>query len=129
MKPKFFYGYAVVAAGFGIWLIGWGTYYTFGVFFKPVLTEFGWTRAETALGYSLALIVQAALGIAMGWLTDKLGPKIVVTVFGSFLGICYLLMSQVNAIWQFQINYALVGAVGASVFTVPIMATLARWFV
>ena len=129
MKPKFFYGYAVVAAGFGIWLIGWGTYYTFGVFFKPVLTEFGWTRAETALGYSLALIVQAVLGIAMGWLTDKLGPKIVVTVFGSFLGICYLLMSQVNAIWQFQINYALVGAVGASVFTVPIMATLARWFV
>jgi len=128
-KPRFFYGYVITAAGFGVWLIGWGTHGTFGVFFKPVLTEFGWSRAETSLAYSLAFIVQATLAITMGWLTDKLGPRIVVTVFGVFLGICYLLMSQVNTIWQFQINYALVGAIGLSALNVPVMATIARWFI
>ena len=128
-KSRFFYGYVVAAAGFSIWLIGWGIHTTFGVFFKPMLTEFGWTRAETVLAYSLLFIVQAVLGIVVGWLSDKIGPRIVVTVFGSFLGICYLLMSQVNAVWQFQLNYALAGGIGLSALVVPIMATMARWFV
>ena len=128
-KSRFFYGYVVTAAGFGTWLIGLGIHNTFGVFFKPILTEFGWTRADTALAYSLLLIVLGTLSIGMGWLTDKLGPRVVVAIFGSFMGISYLLMSQVNTIWQFYISYALVGGIGMSALTVPVMATLARWFV
>lgn len=129
-NPRFFYGYVVTAAGFGVWLICWGTFNPcFGVFLKPLVEEFGWTRAETALAYSLALSVQAALTIMMGWLTDRLGPRTVVTVFGSFLGMCYLLMSGVSTIWQFQLNYGLVGAVGLSALNIPIMVTIARWFV
>lgn len=128
-KSRFFYGYVVVAASFGVWLIGWGANNTFGVFFRPVLTDFGWSRADAILGYSVGMTVQAALSIITGWLTDKLGPRIVVIVFGSFLGLSYLLLSQVSALWQFQINYALVGAIGLSPLTVPLMATVARWFV
>jgi len=129
-NSRFFYGHVVTAAGFGVWLICWGTFNPcFGVFLKPLLAEFGWTRAETALAYSLALSVQAVLTIMMGWLTDRLGPRTVVTVFGSFLGICYVLMSGVSTIWQFQLNYGLVGAVGLSALNIPIMVTIARWFV
>jgi MFS family permease len=128
-EKRFFYGYIVAAAGFAIWLIGWGTYTPcFSVFFKPLLAEFGWSRAETSLAYSLSFLVQAGLAIMMGWLTDRLGPRIVMTVLGSFLGLSYLLMSQVSALWQFQINYALVGGIGISTLTVPVMVTVSRWF-
>ena len=129
-EKRFFYGYIVAAAGFAIWLIGWGTYTPcFSVFFKPLLAEFGWSRAETSLAYSLSFLVQAGLAIMMGWLTDRLGPRIVMTVLGSFLGVSYLLMSQVSALWQFQINYALVGGIGISTLTVPVMVTVSRWFI
>jgi len=129
-KSQFFYGYVVIAAGFGIWFIGWGTFTPcFGVFFKPLLTEFGWTRAATTLAYSLSFLVQAAVAIVMGWLTDRIGPRAVLTVFGSFLGICYVLLSQITALWQFQITYALVGGIGVSTLTVPVMATVSRWFI
>ncbi|MFC1902362.1 MFS transporter [Chloroflexota bacterium] len=127
--PKFFYGYVVAATGFAIWFLGCGGSVNFSVFLKPVLTEFGWARAETVLAYSLAMILQAPLAIIIGCLTDRIGPRFVVTVFGSFLGISYLLMSRVTDIWQFQLNYGLIGAIGISAFTIPIMATLARWFV
>jgi hypothetical protein len=50
-------------------VVVWGTYYAFGVFFKPVLIEFGWTRAITSGAFSLALVIHGLLGIAMGWLT------------------------------------------------------------
>jgi len=125
----FFYGYIVVAAGFGVWLISFGTYTTFGILFRPVSNEFQWNRADATLGYSLSIIVMAIVSIQMGWLTDKLGPRIVVTIFGSFLGISYLLISQVNSLWQFQICYAVVTAIGMSTPTSPVMATVARWFV
>ena len=129
-EKRFFYGYIVAAAGFAIWLIGWGTYTPcFSVFFKPLLAEFGWSRAETSLAYSLSFLVQAGLAIMMGWLTDRLGPRIVMTVLGSFLGVSYLLMSQVTALWHFQINYALVGGIGISTLTVPVMVTVSRWFI
>jgi MFS family permease len=129
-EKRFFYGYIVAAAGFAIWLIGWGTYTPcFSVFFKPLLAEFGWSRAETSLAYSLSFLVQAGLAIMMGWLTDRLGPRIVMTVLGSFLGVSYLLMSQVSALWHFQINYALVGGIGISTLTVPVMVTVSRWFI
>ena len=82
-----------------------------------------------SLAYSLSLIILGILGVIMGWLTDRLGPRIVVIVFGSFLGISYLLMSQINTLWQFQLYYGLVGAIGLSTLTIPTMATIARWFV
>jgi len=35
------------------------------VFFKPLLAEFGWSRAETSLAYSLSFLVQAGVAIVM----------------------------------------------------------------
>ena len=126
---RFFYGYVVAAAGFTIWFIGWGVFaMCFGVFLKPLLDEFGWTRAETTLAYSLSFLAQAGLGIVTGWLTDKLGPRFVVTIFGSFIGWSYLLISQIQTLWQFVICYSLLGGMGASILNVPIMATITRWF-
>jgi MFS family permease len=128
-KPKLWYGYVIVAAGFMIWLVGWGIFTPiFSVFLKPIVTEFGWSRAETTLGLSLAFVIQGILAIFMGRLTDKLGPRIVVCVFGSFIGISYLLMSQITELWQFQVNYAIVAAIGVSTFNIPAMAAIARWF-
>jgi MFS family permease len=125
---KFFYGYIVVAAGFAIWFFGFGAN-NFGVFFKPLVDEFGWSRADTALASSLNMIASAAITVGIGWLTDKLGPRLVVSVFGPFLGISFLIMSHITSLWQFYLNYALISAIGFSVLLIPIMATISRWFV
>jgi len=129
-EKRFFYGYIIAAAGCVIWALGWGTYTPcFSVFLKPLSAEFGWSRAETSLALSLSYMLYAFLTIMMGWLTDKFGPRIVMMVLGSFLGLCYLLMSQVTALWQFQINYVIMGGIGISTLTVPVMVTTSRWFI
>ena len=124
----FFYGYVIAAAGFTVWVVAWGIAQSFGIFFKPLLSEFGWNRAETVLAYSLVSVVQAFLGIIMGGLTDRLGPRTVIAVFGAFLGISYLMLSRINALWQFQSYYAL-AAIGLSTATIPVMVTIARWWI
>ena len=81
-QPKFFYGYVVVLATFSIMVMVGGIWVIFGVFFEPMLTEFGWTRATLSGAASLRIFLAALLGIAGGRLTDKFGPRPVVTVCG-----------------------------------------------
>jgi len=73
--------------------------------------------------------MEGLLGIVMGWLNDKLGPRVVMTLCGFLLGIGYLLMSQVNAIWQIYLFYGVLVGIGMSGVFVPLASTIARWFV
>jgi OFA family oxalate/formate antiporter-like MFS transporter len=126
--PKFFYGYVVVAVAFIVMVSSWGLYLIYGVFFDPLLVEFGWTRAVISGAYSLSSILSGVLAIAMGGLTDRFGPRLVVTFCGFCLGLGYLLMSQVNAIWQLYLFYGVVVGIGMSGLWVPLLSSVARWF-
>lgn len=128
-KWPFYYGYVIAAAGFVVWMISFGINMTFGIFLKPIILEFGWTRADTVFAYALGTFMNAFFAIFSGWLTDRLGPRIVVTIFGSFIGWAYLLMSTMNTQWQLNFYYGFIVSIGMSVATTPIMATVARWFV
>lgn len=127
--PDVYYGYIVVVAAFLIMLVAFGSRYAFGVFFKPVLTEFGWTRASTAGAFSLSMFIEGLLGIAMGGLNDRFGPRRVLTFCGFLAGLSYLLMSQINSIWQLYLFYGVIMGIGMSGVWVPILSTIARWFI
>ncbi|MBW1799330.1 MAG: MFS transporter [Deltaproteobacteria bacterium] len=126
---RFFYGYTVAGAALLIMLMMFATRYVFGVFFKPTLSEFGWTRAMTSGAFSLSMFMEGLLGILMGMLTDRFGPRAVLTLCGFFLGIGCLLMSRVNALWQFYLFFGVIMGIGISGGWVPLLTTIARWFV
>ncbi len=124
-----FYGYFIVAAAFIILTVIWGSYYAFGVFFKPMLTEFGWTRAMVSGAASLAMIMNGLIAVAMGSLTDRIGPRVVMTTCGLLLGIGFFLMSQVNTVWQLYLFYGIIIGIGMGGSFIPLASTIARWFV
>ena len=128
-RPQFFYGYIIVVAAFFIQVLTWGTYTTFGIFFIQISAEFGWTRAITSGPRSLSFFLLGLVGIIVGRLNDRFGPQLIMTVCGLFLGLGYLLMSQVNAIWHFYLFFGLIIALGMSGADISLLSTLARWFV
>lgn len=125
---RFYYGYIVVAAASLIMMFSYGIYISFGLFFSPLLDEFDWSRAVTSGAYSLSSIISGVLGVVMGSLTDRVGPRIVVTVCGVLLGLGYLLMSQVNTVWQLYLFYGVIVGLGMSGCWVPLLTSVARWF-
>ncbi len=127
IKIGFFYGYVVVLAAFLVMVIMWGMLSSFGVFLKPLSTEFGWTRAMTSTAYSLSFIMFGLCSIATGKLSDRFGPRIILTICGLLLGSGYLFVSQTGTIWQLYLSYSVIGA-GMSGTTVPLTSTVARWF-
>jgi MFS family permease len=128
-SSKIFYGYIVVLAGFLILLIGWGSFFSFGVFFNALVREFNWTRAETAGGFSLVTLLTGLMAIVMGRLNDRFGPKVVLSICGFFAGMGYLLMSLTETIWHLYLFFGVVVSLGAGGFFVPPTSTVTRWFV
>ncbi len=128
-NPRFFYGYVVVIAAFLVMVVVWGTAQTFGIFFKPVLTEFSWTRAETSGAVSISIITHAFISMVAGRLTDRISPRLIVTMGGIVMGLGYILMSQISAIWQLYLFYGVLVGIGTGVSFVTGASAIARWFV
>ena len=51
------------------------------------------------------------------------------TACGFLLGVGYLLMSQISTIWHLYLVYGVIIGIGMSGGAVPLMSTVARWFV
>jgi MFS family permease len=128
VKPGFYYGYIVVIAGFVITMVSVGTYYSVGVFFKPMLNDFGWSRAVTSGPISFSMIANGLLVILMGRITDKFGPRLVGIICALLGGTGYLMMSQITEVWQLYLYYGLFIGAGTTIF-IPLLSTVARWFV
>lgn len=129
MKTKYFYGYNIVAAGFLIQAVSIGAMFTYGVFFKELQQEFGWSRAFISGASSFAFFVMGAGASIAGALNDRIGPRIILTVTGISQGLGYLLMSQMDMSWQIYLFYGLLVGLGFSTHDVITLSTVARWFV
>lgn len=129
MKTRYFQGYNIVAAGFTIQAVCIGAMFAYGVFFKELQTEFGWSRATISGASSLAFLMMGAGGILAGRLNDRIGPRVLIVASAGFLGLGYTLMSRMQFPWQLYLMYGVVAGIGFSTHDVITLSTVARWFV
>lgn len=104
------------------------TLFAYGVFFKPLLDEFGCTRAMISGAFSLNNLSFGLASIITGRLTDRIGPRLVITACGLLFGLGYWLMSQVSAVWQLYLFFGVIAGVGSSGGMIPLSSTVGRWF-
>jgi len=124
----FFYGWIIVAASLIILLLNAATYYSFGVFIKPLQDEFGWSRALTVSAHMVFLVIYAISMFIMGRLADRYGPRFVLMGGALLVGGGFSLCSQIQTIWHMYI-FLVIAAIGqGTLWSVPI-ATVQRWFI
>jgi Sugar phosphate permease len=128
-KSGIFYGWVMVAAGFIICLVVYGSMYSYGVFFGSLCEEFHWTRTTVSAGWSIFMAVHCGMSFVAGMVNDKYGPRRSLLILAIFLAIGFVLMSRINAIWQLYLCYGVIIGIGMSFGQLPILSTLTRWFV
>jgi len=129
VRTRYFYGYNIVAAGFIIQAVCVGAMFTYGVFFKEFQAEFGWSRAAISGAASLSFLMMGLGGVIAGKMNDRIGPKVIIVASGILLGIGYLLMSRLQALWQLYLLYGVLVGIGFSTHDVITLSTVARWFI
>jgi MFS family permease len=125
--PAFNYGYVMVAAAFVIVMLSVGLFVSVGVFFKPIIEDFNWSRGVTSGALSVGIMVSGLVNVIAGSLSDKFGPRLTLTGVVFVAGVGYLLMSTISSIWQIYVYFGLLCAIGNSV-QVPLVSSISRWF-
>ena len=123
-----FYGWIITACAFGVLFLTYGVQYSFGVFVPVMLDDLGWQRAVLGGAFSLYSVVYMGFSLVSGRLTDSWGPRRVIGLGGTLLGVGLAASSQVSAVWQLYIWYGIVAALGMSTAYIPCNATVVGWF-
>ncbi len=125
-----FYGWWIVAAGVVLAMFGYGGwFYSFGAFFGPISTEFGWARATTSIAFSFSRLEGGVEGLVTGPLTDKFGPRFLVRVGWTMAALGFLLMYYINSFWMLIVSYSLLLSLGMNAgLYVPLQTSVAKWF-
>ncbi len=122
------YGWVVVSAAFIITFITCGVNFSYGVFFLPIVNEFGWSRGLASAVMLVAGIAYAVTLPFTGILADRYGYKWVLAVSAGFLSLGLILSSQIQELWQLYVfTGLLVGLSISASFAIPV-ALVALWF-
>jgi MFS family permease len=128
MKNLFSYGILITAVCFSIQAVGIGIYVAYGVFFNPIMAEFGWSRAVLSGASSIAMFIMGLFGILVGRLNDRFGPRKLMTGTAVLMGAGLMLTAQTTTVWQLFFFYGVIFGMGTSSVDVIALTTVARWF-
>ena len=115
-----------VVAGTFLTLISLGLVISsFGVFFKPLSSEFGWTRGDTSGAFSTAMVISGVMALVSGRLADRFSPRLIITICGALLGCACLLLSRTTSLLQLFLYFGVIAGCGMSVM-IPTTSLIVR---
>jgi MFS family permease len=108
-------------------LITWGSvFYTFALLMEPLERELALTRAQSSLGFSLALLAEGLLAYPIGRWIDRGHERAVMTLGSLAIAAGLLLHSQVHSAAGFYVSWALLGSALAATLYTPVFAVVTR---
>jgi MFS family permease len=128
-KQGIYYGWIVVIAAFLIMAIVCGVFYSYGVFFIPIMTDFGWTRALTSGVALFSGLIYTITVPLTGFLADKYGFKLLIIICAGIMGLGLTLAPHIQTTWQLYLLLGLLPGLGASTAVVLPTAAVTQWFV
>ena len=95
----------------------------------PRLVEsFGWSYGAVGFGFALQWVVSGMLGPSAGWLGDRYGARMTMTV-GALLFIAGMVLTGfMTHLWQFYLFFGIILSASMGIFQVPLTASVTMWF-
>ncbi len=103
--------------------------FTFGVFLLPLTEEFGWSRGEISIAFSVAALTVSLTSPLIGRLTDRLGPRPVILTCATVYAAAYASLSKLTgSLAHLYGVYFVIGLVGNGATQLPYSRAVAEWF-
>ncbi|WP_226379036.1 MFS transporter [Pseudonocardia sp. KRD291] len=110
-------------------ITSWGVlYYAFPVLAPSIAADTGWSLSTITAAFSGGLVVSALVGIPVGRLLDRHGPRWVMTA-GSVIAVpATVAIAAAGSLPWFVAAWLLAGVAQAATFYPPAFAALTRWW-
>jgi OFA family oxalate/formate antiporter-like MFS transporter len=109
-------------------MLFFGMIYAWSVFVLPLEHEFGWSREQTSLTFTITMTFFAAGVIFGGALTDRKGPRLVCFIAGILTGCGLFSASFTASLMQLHLSYGLVCGLAVGIAYSSVISTVVRWF-
>ena len=128
-NPRIFHGWYILVGCFFLLFFQAGARHSFGVMFKPMTAQLGWTRASISLAFFLNMTIFAITLTIAGRFYDRYGPRWVIFISTIFMAAGYICISRIDSLWEFYLYYGIIAAIGVGGASVPLVAAvMSKWF-
>ena len=108
MGSRMFYGWVIIIAGFGMFMLGGGLLmHAFGTYVKLLEADFGWSRTELSIAFSMQRIESGFLGPIQGWMVDRYGPRAVMLIGMVLFGFGFIAFSFIDSLLWFYVVFVI----------------------
>ena len=122
------YRWIIVAAGGALGCVAIGGLFSLPVFLRPIAQDTGWSTTGISTAMTLAFVALALGSIAWGYLSDRVGPRIVVLAGSVLLTTGLALASLATSLVAFQLLFGVIVGFSAAAIFAPMMACVTGWF-
>ena len=102
--------------------------YVWTLFTKPLMATTGASLGAIQVTFSLLVILQTWASPGQGWLIDRFGPKLLITLGAGLTGLGWVLASRVDTLYGLYATYGLFCGVGTGFVYVGVVGLMVRWF-
>ena len=127
-EGKLYYGWVVALASGVCVLVGNNFQYSFGVFLKPLINQFGWSRAAISGCVTTRSALSGIISPLSGDLSDRYGPRKLIIAGVCIVGLSYLLASRISSLLELYLILGILTGIGVGFLFAPLVATVTRWF-
>jgi MFS transporter, OFA family, oxalate/formate antiporter len=127
LKPSA-YGWVVVAAAFTLMFVAFAAAYSFAAFFGALEADFGASRGDIALVFSLAAFVWFLSGAPAGVLADRYGVRRVALAGVACIAAALWIAAEARSLGVLYAIYSIGLGVGIGLVYVPSIGAVQPWF-
>ncbi|MDR3466371.1 MAG: oxalate/formate MFS antiporter [Xanthobacteraceae bacterium] len=102
--------------------------YVWTLFVKSFQTTTGAELSAVQVTFSLLVVLQTWLSPLQGWLVERFGSRLLITVGCLLSGLGWVTSAQIHGIWGLYLTYGLFCGVGTGIVYVGIVGLMVRWF-
>ena len=121
------WAWIILAVCFVNLFVNYGIRLGYSVVLPEMIRTLGFSRRQAGDIFNAYFLAYICLSLFAGNLTDRLGARKIIPMFGIVLGIGTLLMGTAASFWQASLFFGIVG-MGAAAMWTPIIALVQRWF-
>ncbi len=103
--------------------------FTFGVFLKPLVEAFGWSREAASSAFGIAALTVAACSPGLGYLLDHYPPRRVIVPCLTVFGLAFASLGLLTgSLWHLFAVFLVLGIVGNGTAQMAYSRAVSSWF-
>jgi OFA family oxalate/formate antiporter-like MFS transporter len=115
-------------AGFIVMMTISSPQYVWTFFTAPFQTATHSLLSEVQWTITILIVLQTWLSPLQGWLVDRFGPKLLISLGAVLSGLGWVASANVTSLWGLYATYGLLCGVGTGIVYIGVVGLMVRWF-